>query len=81
MPTRPRSQNRAHRPRPASSGADVRGRAVDGALLIHDSDAASAIAAGVRGDLPRRAAVLATAISGVNVVLAALAPRNAPARM
>ena len=49
---------------------DVRARAVRLAPLIHGCDTASAVVAGVRGDLPRRAAVLATAISGVNVVLA-----------
>jgi hypothetical protein len=45
------------------------------APLIHGSDTASAAVAGLRGDLPRRAAVVATAISGANLVLALLAWR------
>jgi hypothetical protein len=39
-------------------------------ILIHACDAAAAAAAGVRGDLPRRVAVAATALSGLNAVLA-----------
>lgn len=54
---------------------EVRARAVRLAPLIHGCDTASAVVAGVRGDLPRRAALLATAISGANVVLALLAWR------
>ena len=53
----------------------VRARAVRLAPLIHGCDTASAVVAGVRGDLPRRAALLATAISGANVALALLAWR------
>jgi hypothetical protein len=55
---------------------EVRGRAVRIAPLIHGCDTASAVVAGVRGDLPRRAAALATAISGINLVLAVLAWRG-----
>jgi hypothetical protein len=54
---------------------EVRGRTVRRAPLIHGCDTASAVVAGLRGDLPRRAAVLATAISGINLVLALLAWR------
>jgi uncharacterized protein YjeT (DUF2065 family) len=58
-----------------SADQDIRGRAVRMAPLIHGSDTASAAVAGLRGDLPRRAAVVATAISGANLVLALLAWR------
>jgi hypothetical protein len=43
------------------------------ALPIHASDAVSAFITGVRKELPRRAAVLATIISTVNTYLAFLA--------
>jgi len=56
---------------------DARRRAVRLAPLIHGTDAVSAAVAGLRGDLPRRAATLATAISGANLVLALLARRSA----
>ena len=39
------------------------------APIIHVSDTISAALAGIRGDLPRRAAITATVISGVNVAL------------
>jgi hypothetical protein len=54
---------------------EIRGRTIRMAPFIHGCDTASAVLAGVRGDLPRRAAVLATAISGINLVLASLAWR------
>ena len=60
-----------------SSDPDARARAVRVAPLIHGSDTAGAIVAGLHGDLPKRAAALATAISGVNLVLAVLARRAA----
>jgi len=43
------------------------------ALPIHASDAVSAFIAGVRKELPRRAAVMATIISTINTYLAFLA--------
>ena len=56
-------------------GAEHR-RAVRRAVLIHASDTVSAVVAGIRGDLPRKAAVTTTAISGVNTILAVLAARE-----
>jgi hypothetical protein len=56
-------------------GAEHR-RAVRRAVLIHASDTISAALAGYRGDLPRKAAVATTAISGVNTVLAVIAARE-----
>ncbi len=50
--------------------------AVKYALPIHASDAASAAIAGVRGELPRRAAVTGTIISSINTALAAFARRG-----
>ena len=47
----------------------ARAEALRAAPFIHASDFVSAVTAGVRGDLPRRGAVLASLISGVNVVL------------
>lgn len=55
---------------------DARRRAVQMGPLVHGSDTVCAAVAGLRGDLPRRAAVLATAISGVNLGLAVLAQRR-----
>ena len=55
----------------------VRARAVRVALLIHASDAAAAVIAGARGELPRRAATTAALVSSANVALAALARRGA----
>ena len=53
-------------------------RAVRLAPLIHLSDTASAALSGIRGDLPRRAAIMATLISTVNVALSLAAqPRKA----
>jgi len=64
-------------------GADLlldrseRAAALRVAPIIHVSDAASAALAGIRGELPRRAAVTATLISTVNVALAfAARPRK-----
>jgi len=51
-------------------GPEARAEALRVAPFIHTSDLVSAVTAGVRGDLPRRGAVLATLISGVNVALA-----------
>jgi hypothetical protein len=43
------------------------------AVLVHGTDTLSALTAGLRGDLPRRAAVVTTAISAGNTVLAVVA--------
>lgn len=63
-----------------SSDDKVRERAVRVAPLIHCSDTIGAVVAGVHGDLPKRSAVLATAISVINVVLSVLARRSLPSR-
>ncbi|RZS80121.1 hypothetical protein EV189_3602 [Motilibacter rhizosphaerae] len=56
-----------------AAGRDVRRRAV----LIHGSDAVIAAVSGLRGDLPRRAALMTTTLSTGNTVLALLANRDA----
>jgi hypothetical protein len=53
-------------------GAQVRRHAVRLSVLVHGSDTLSAAYAGLRGQLPARAAVPATIISAVNVLLAVL---------
>jgi hypothetical protein len=53
----------------------VRRHALRAALVVHGSDTASAAYAGVKGELPRRAAVLTTAISATNLALAVVANR------
>ena len=56
----------------------VRAQSLRIAPLIHASDATAAVIAGVRGQLPRRAATTAAIISMVNVALAVVArPRTA----
>ena len=50
--------------------------AVAVAPLVHVSDAVSAATAGLRGQTPRRAAVMTTAVSGTNAVLAVVAARG-----
>ena len=55
-------------------GEDLR-RATKLAVLIHATDTVSAAATAVRGDLPRKQAVVATGISAVNTVLALAAAR------
>ena len=52
------------------SRGEERAQAVRVAPIIHASDVVSAAIAGVRGELPRRAAITATLISTVNVALA-----------
>jgi hypothetical protein len=52
---------------------EARAEALRAAPLIHASDVVSAVTAGLRGDLPRRGALLATLISSVNVALAVVA--------
>lgn len=55
----------------------TRADAVRVAPIIHVSDTISAALAGIRGDLPRRAAITATLISTVNVALSIAAqPRK-----
>jgi hypothetical protein len=56
---------------------EQRRRATRLAVVIHATDTLSALAAGLRGDLPRRAAATATVISAGNTVLAFLATREA----
>lgn len=51
----------------------VRRHAVRVALLIHASDTISAARAGLAGQVPKRSAIVTTAISAVNVWLAAVA--------
>jgi hypothetical protein len=46
------------------------------AVVIHASDTVSAVLAGVRGDLPRKAAVATTLISAGNTCLAVAATRE-----
>ena len=55
---------------------EQRRRATRFAVLIHASDTVAAATAGLRGDLPRKAAVMTTAISAGNTVLAILANRE-----
>jgi hypothetical protein len=55
---------------------EERRRATKMAVLIHATDTVSAAAAGVQGAIPRRAAVLTTAISGCNTALAIAAARE-----
>ena len=59
-----------------SKDPDVRAHAVRAAPIIHGTDALAAAFAGIRGDLPRRAALTATAISAINFVLAMKAQRE-----
>ena len=47
------------------------------AVLIHATDTASAATCLVKGYLPRKAGIVATAISGLNTVLAVIAARDA----
>jgi ammonia channel protein AmtB len=56
-------------------GEDLR-RATRTAVLIHATDTVSAAATAVRGDLPRKQAVVATGISAVNTVLALASARS-----
>ena len=56
----------------------ARADAVRVAPIIHVSDTISAAIGGIRGELPRRAAIMATLISTVNVALSLAAqPRKA----
>jgi hypothetical protein len=51
-------------------------RATKLAVVIHATDTASAATCLVKGYLPRKAGIVATAISGVNTVLALIAARD-----
>lgn len=51
----------------------VRRHALSVALLIHASDTVSAARAGLAGQMPRKSAIVTTAISAGNTVLAAIA--------
>jgi len=55
---------------------EARARATRLAVLIHAVDTLSAATAGLRGDLPRKAAVSTVLISAGNTVLAVLASRE-----
>ena len=55
---------------------EERRRATRFAVLIHGTDTLSALTAGLRGDLPRRAAVMTTLISAGNTVLAVVATKE-----
>lgn len=56
-------------------GNDLR-RASRFAVVIHATDTISAATTGIRGDLPRRQAIMATSISAVNTALAVAALRR-----
>jgi hypothetical protein len=56
---------------------EERRRAAKLAVLIHATDTASAATCLVKGYLPRKAGIVATAISGLNTVLALIAARDA----
>jgi hypothetical protein len=56
---------------------DEQRRATKLAVLIHATDTASAATCLVKGYLPRKAGIVATAISGLNTVLAVIAARDA----
>jgi hypothetical protein len=55
---------------------EERRRATRLAVLIHATDTVSAATAGLKGYLPRKVAVLTTAISATNTLLAVLANRE-----
>jgi hypothetical protein len=60
-----------------SRDENVRRHALRVALIVHVSDTISAASAGLSKQLPARSAVLATGISALNVVLAAIASADA----
>jgi hypothetical protein len=55
---------------------EERRRATRLAVVIHATDTVSAATAGLRGDLPRKAAVVTTLISAGNTALAVIATRE-----
>ena len=62
------------------SDRHLRPWAVKLAPVIHVTDAVAAATAGLNGNLPRRAAIVTTAISTTNAVLAFVAARDARRR-
>jgi hypothetical protein len=56
-------------------GEDRR-RAARRAILIHATDTVAAATAGLRGDIPRKPAVITTLISATNTMLAIIAARE-----
>ena len=60
-----------------SSDPEVRRHALRASVLVHGSDTISAAKAGFTRTLAPRAALTATAISGLNVALALIASRDA----
>jgi hypothetical protein len=56
-------------------------RATKLAVLIHATDTASAATCLVKGYLPRKAGVIATAVSSLNTILAVIAARDRRARL
>ena len=60
-----------------SRDQNVRRHALRVALIVHVSDTISAAAAGLSKQLPPRPALLATGVSAANVVLAAIASKDA----
>jgi hypothetical protein len=59
-----------------SADPAVRRHALRAAAVIHASDTVSAAVTGLSGGLPRRSAVLTTAISATNTALALVASRD-----
>ncbi len=59
------------------AGPDLE-RAVKMAVVIHGSDTLSALTGGIRREVPRKTAVMTTAISAVNTALALVAVRQRP---
>jgi hypothetical protein len=56
-------------------------RATRTAVLLHGADTVAAVATGLRGELPRRSAVVTTLISATNTALAVLAARTSAERV
>lgn len=63
-----------------TSGTDTRRRSMLLAIPIHASDTAAAAVGGIRGQLPRRVALLTTGISTINTILAVLGSQAASGR-
>lgn len=55
---------------------EARRRATRLAIVIHATDTVSAATCGIRGDLPRKSAIMATGISAVNTFLAISSART-----
>ena len=63
------------------SKGQARARALNTGVVIHASDTVSAAVSGFRGELPRRSAMIATAISATNTLLAVSARRPRRAKL